>query len=123
MIVACLSFAATNTAQAQRLEIDRMPSFRRGIRADTVVPGEHSLNGPDDERHKLNCMAAVRQREGKEDVKASKVTVRSNFALSQWGDRNSCMSVKLHYLLKSRLDNKDRAASILALKQVMRELL
>ncbi|XP_030279502.1 nephrocystin-4 [Sparus aurata] len=75
-----LQLNATNTAQAQRLEIDRMPSFRRGIRADTVVPGEHSLNGPDDERHKLNCMAAVRQREGKEDVKASKVTDRNKEA-------------------------------------------
>lgn len=71
-----------------------MPSFRRGIGADTVVLGEHGLNEPDGERRKLDCMAAVHQREGKEDAKATKITVRSNFALSQWGDKNSCLTVK-----------------------------
>lgn len=85
MIVACFSFTARNTAQACRLEIDgeHVPSFRRGIGADTMVPGEHNLNEPDSGQRKLNCMAAVHQREGKEDAKAAKVMVSSNFAHSQ----------------------------------------
>nr|XP_020468219.1 nephrocystin-4 [Monopterus albus] len=64
---------ARNTAQPHRLEIDedRMPLFRRGIRVDTV-PGEHNLNEPDAMHHKLSCMTAVHQREGKEGVKAGR---------------------------------------------------
>ncbi|TMS16244.1 Nephrocystin-4 [Larimichthys crocea] len=71
-----LQLNARNTAQACRLEIDgeHVPSFRRGIGADTIVPGEHNLNEPDSGQRKLNCMAAVHQREGKEDAKAAKVT-------------------------------------------------
>ncbi|XP_044207791.1 nephrocystin-4 isoform X2 [Thunnus albacares] len=71
-----LQLNARNAAQAQRLQIDQahMPPFRRGIRADTIMPAEHNLNEPDGGRHKLNCMAAVHQREGKEDAKATKVT-------------------------------------------------
>ncbi|KAM9350369.1 nephrocystin-4 [Symphorus nematophorus] len=68
-----LQLNARNTAQAHRLEID-VPSFRHGIRADTIMPGEHRLNEPDGGRRKLSCMAAVHQREGKEDAKAAKVT-------------------------------------------------
>ncbi|XP_027144584.1 nephrocystin-4 isoform X3 [Larimichthys crocea] len=73
-----------NTAQACRLEIDgeHVPSFRRGIGADTIVPGEHNLNEPDSGQRKLNCMAAVHQREGKEDAKAAKVTDRTKEARS-----------------------------------------
>lgn len=56
-----------------------MPSF--GIGADTILPRERSLNEPDGGRRKLDCMAAVHQREGKEDAKA-KVTVRSNFVIA-----------------------------------------
>ena len=93
MIVACFSFTARNTAQAHRLEID-VPSFRLGIRADNIAPGEHRLNEPDGERRKLSCMAAVHQRESKGDAKAAKVTVRSNFAFGQWEDEISCLSVK-----------------------------
>ncbi|KAG8002845.1 Nephrocystin-4 [Nibea albiflora] len=75
---------ARNTAQACRLEIDgeHVPSFRRGIGADTMVPGEHSLNDPDGGQRKLNCMAAVYQREGKEDAKAAKLTDRTKEARS-----------------------------------------
>ncbi len=77
----CFFFTVRNAAQAHRLQIDgdRVPSFRRGMRADTIVPGERSLNEPDSVRRKLDRMAAVHKREGKEDAKA-KVTVRSNFA-------------------------------------------
>ncbi|KAK2851127.1 hypothetical protein Q5P01_007403 [Channa striata] len=69
-----LQHNARNAAQAHRLEKDgdRAPLPRRGIRADSV-PGERNLNEPDSERRKLSCMAAVRRREGKEDVKAAKV--------------------------------------------------
>ncbi|TKS77236.1 Nephrocystin-4 [Collichthys lucidus] len=75
---------ARNTAQACRLEIDgeHVPSFRRGIGADTMVPGVHNLNEPDGGQRKLNCMAAVHQREGKEDAKAAKVTDRTKEARS-----------------------------------------
>lgn len=86
MIAACFSFTARNTAQAHRLEIDgdRVPLFRHGIRADTIMPREQNLNEPDGGRRKLSCMAAVHQREGKEDAKAAKM-VRSNFALEPMG--------------------------------------
>lgn len=96
MIVVCFCFTARNAAQARRLEIDghRELWFRHGIRADTAVPGQRSVNKPDGERRKLDCMAAVHRREGKEDAKAAKVTVRSNFALSQWGDKVAALSVK-----------------------------
>uniref|UniRef100_A0A3P8SSD5 Nephrocystin 4 n=1 Tax=Amphiprion percula TaxID=161767 RepID=A0A3P8SSD5_AMPPE len=42
MTAACFSSTARNTAQAHRLEIDgdRIPSFRHGIRADTIMPEE-----------------------------------------------------------------------------------
>lgn len=88
MIAACFSFTARNTAQAHKREIDgdHMPPFRRGVRAGTIIPGEHNLNEVDGGRRKLSCMAAVHQREGKEDAKAAKVTVRSNFALEPRGD-------------------------------------
>ncbi|XP_070696158.1 nephrocystin-4 [Pempheris klunzingeri] len=71
-----LQLNARNTAQARRLEMDgdRVASSRRGIRADTIMPRQHILNEPDGERRKLNCMAAVHQREGKEDAKAAKAT-------------------------------------------------
>lgn len=86
MIAACFFFTARNAAQAHRLEIDgdRVPLFKRGIRAD-FMPGGHNLNEPDSERRKLNCMAAVHQREGKEDAKAAKIMVRSIFSLEPMG--------------------------------------
>lgn len=66
-----------NTAAADRLRIneDRMPLFRHGIRADKIVPKERDLNEPDDGHRKLKCMAAVHEREAREDAKAAKVTV------------------------------------------------
>lgn len=78
-----------NAAQAHRLEMDgdRVPFFRRGIRADNIVPGEHNLNEPDGGRRKLDCMAAVHRLEGREDAKEAKVTVRSNFAFEPTGRR------------------------------------
>ncbi|XP_042347315.1 nephrocystin-4 [Plectropomus leopardus] len=77
-----LQLNARNAAQAHRLEIDgnRVLLFRRGIRADTAVPGEHNLNDPDGGRRKLSCMAAVHQREAKEDAKEAEVMDRSKEA-------------------------------------------
>ncbi|XP_047466710.1 nephrocystin-4-like isoform X2 [Mugil cephalus] len=68
------SLNARNTAQAHRLEIDgdQKPLFRSGIRADSIVPEERNLKEPDSGRRKLLCMAAVHQREGREDAKAAK---------------------------------------------------
>lgn len=79
-------FTAGNSAQAHRLEMegDRVPLYKHGIRSSTTMPREHNLNQPDEVSRKLNCIAAVRQREGKEDAKAAKVMVRSNFAHSHW---------------------------------------
>lgn len=86
MIAVCFSFTVRNAAQAHRLEIDgdRGPLFKRGVRAD-FMPEGHNLNEPDSERRKLNCMAAVHQREGKEDVKAAKILVRSICSLEPMG--------------------------------------
>ncbi|KAL3974169.1 nicotinic acetylcholine receptor alpha-1 [Sarotherodon galilaeus] len=77
-----LQLNARNTAQADRLPIneDRVPLLRRGIRADGVVPKEHSLNKPDDSDRKLKCMAAVREREASKDAKTAKVTAQSKEA-------------------------------------------
>nr|XP_024653974.1 nephrocystin-4 isoform X2 [Maylandia zebra] len=77
-----LQLNARNTAQADRLPIneDRVPLFRRGIRADGVVPKENSLNKPDDSDRKLKCMAAVREREASEDAKTAKVAAQSKKA-------------------------------------------
>ncbi|XP_037629345.1 nephrocystin-4 [Sebastes umbrosus] len=77
-----LQLNARNAAQAHRLEIDedRVPLFRRGIRADAILPGEHNLNEADGGRRKLSCMAAVHHREGKEDAKEAKVTDRTTEA-------------------------------------------
>lgn len=90
MIVVYICFTARNSEQAHRLKIDgdREQWFRHQMRADTIVSGEHRSE-PDGERRKLHCMAAVRRREAKEDAKQAKVTVRSNFALSQWGRQRS----------------------------------
>uniref|UniRef100_UPI0037E876E4 nephrocystin-4 n=1 Tax=Semicossyphus pulcher TaxID=241346 RepID=UPI0037E876E4 len=75
-----LQLNARNTAQAHRLEMDgdRVPLYKCGIRADIIMPREHNLNEPDSGSRKLNCMAAVHQREGKEDAKAAKVMGRNN---------------------------------------------
>ncbi|XP_045912441.1 nephrocystin-4 isoform X1 [Micropterus dolomieu] len=74
-----LQLNARNTAQAHKRETDgdHMPPFRRGVRAGTIIPGEHNLNEVEGGRRKLSCMAAVHQREGKEDAKAAKVTDRT----------------------------------------------
>ncbi|XP_065817624.1 nephrocystin-4-like isoform X2 [Labrus bergylta] len=65
-----LQLNARNAAQAHRLEMDGdlVPLYKRGIRADIIMPGEH-----DSGTRKLNCMAAVHQREGKKDAQAAKV--------------------------------------------------
>ncbi|XP_041655501.1 nephrocystin-4 [Cheilinus undulatus] len=70
-----LQLNARNAAQAHRLEMDgdRVPLYKRGIRADIIMPGEHNLNEPDSGTRKLNCMAAVHQREGRKDAKATEV--------------------------------------------------
>ncbi|XP_029292047.1 nephrocystin-4 isoform X2 [Cottoperca gobio] len=77
-----LQLNARNAAQAHRLEMDGggVPLFRRGIGTDTIVPAERGLNQPDGGRRKLDCMAAVHQREGKEHAKESEVTGRTKEA-------------------------------------------
>ncbi|XP_068613977.1 nephrocystin-4-like [Brachionichthys hirsutus] len=66
-----LQLNASNTARAYRQKTDS------GIRADTVVAHqEQSLNDSDGRRHKLACMAAIHQQEGKEEAEAAKVTGR-----------------------------------------------
>ncbi|XP_028309710.1 nephrocystin-4 isoform X2 [Gouania willdenowi] len=69
-----LQHNARNTAQVYRLEIDRdtAPLFRRGIKADTIVPAQRFLNEPDDRRRMLSCMEAVRQRERLEEAGVAK---------------------------------------------------
>ncbi|XP_019944234.2 nephrocystin-4 isoform X2 [Paralichthys olivaceus] len=77
-----LQLNARNSAQAHRLEIDgdRVPLYRHRIRPDSVMPGELKLNEPDGGRRKLDCMAAVHQREAKEGVKAANVTEQTSEA-------------------------------------------
>ncbi|KAK9515632.1 hypothetical protein VZT92_026260 [Zoarces viviparus] len=59
-----LQLNARNAAQAHRLEID----------------GQHDLNEPDSGRRKLNCMAAVHRREGKEEAKIMDRTKEARLA-------------------------------------------
>lgn len=73
MIAACFSSTARNAAQAPGLEVE-------GGGAPLLVPGQRNLNEADSERHKRSCMAAVHQREGKQDAKAAKIMVRSVFS-------------------------------------------
>uniref|UniRef100_A0A3Q2ZLY6 Nephrocystin 4 n=1 Tax=Kryptolebias marmoratus TaxID=37003 RepID=A0A3Q2ZLY6_KRYMA len=63
---------ARNAAQAHRLEKDedRTLLYSR-IRADASMPEERNLNNTNIERRKLDCMAAVHQREAKENSKAA----------------------------------------------------
>ncbi|XP_034446098.1 nephrocystin-4 isoform X1 [Hippoglossus hippoglossus] len=77
-----LQLNARNTAQAHRLEMDgdHVPLYRHRIRPDSVVPGELNLNEPNGGRRKLDCMAAVRQREAKEGVRATNVTEQTSEA-------------------------------------------
>ncbi|XP_053173093.1 nephrocystin-4 [Scomber japonicus] len=77
-----LQLNARNAAQAQRLHRDEayMPLLRRGIKADTITPAEHVLNEPDGGRRKLNRMAAVHQREGKESPKVTDRTKEARLA-------------------------------------------
>lgn len=124
MIVVCFCFPVRNAAQAHRLNIDGdcEPWYRHGIRADTLVPGEHSIKEPDGERRKLDCMAAVHCREGMEEAKAAKVKVRSNFPLIQWGDKVAYLSVHRtltacpHVSSSLKPQRQRQSESILALK-------
>nr|XP_015822952.2 nephrocystin-4 isoform X2 [Nothobranchius furzeri] len=61
---------AGNTAQVHRLKMDEdhMRLYRDRIRADAVIPEELNLNS---QRRKLECMAAVRRREAKENSEAA----------------------------------------------------
>ncbi|XP_047186892.1 nephrocystin-4 isoform X2 [Scophthalmus maximus] len=71
-----LHLNARIAAQPHRPEIDggRVPLHRRGLRPDDILPGEHHRHEADGGRRKLDCMAAVLQREAKEGVKAVKAT-------------------------------------------------
>uniref|UniRef100_A0A1A8R147 Nephronophthisis 4 n=1 Tax=Nothobranchius rachovii TaxID=451742 RepID=A0A1A8R147_9TELE len=61
---------AGNTAQVHRLKMDEDHTrlYRDRIRADAVIPEEPNLNS---QRRKLECMAAVRRREAKENSEAA----------------------------------------------------
>ncbi|KAK5863241.1 hypothetical protein PBY51_000287 [Eleginops maclovinus] len=78
-----LPLNARNAAQAHRLEmdVDSRPLFRRGIGSDSFLPSEHNPEA-DDMRRKLDCMAAVHRREGKE---VAEVTGRTKEARSARG--------------------------------------
>lgn len=69
-------FTVRNSAQAHRLKTDRdQATLGRRNRVDTITSEELSLKLPDGGRRKLECMAAVHQREGREDAKPAKVAV------------------------------------------------
>ncbi|XP_041859708.1 nephrocystin-4 isoform X2 [Melanotaenia boesemani] len=67
-----LQLNTRNSAQVCRLDTDgdQMLLFR----ADAITPKECNLHETDSVRRKLDCMAAVRQREAREGGKAAKVT-------------------------------------------------
>ncbi|XP_029910825.1 nephrocystin-4 [Myripristis murdjan] len=73
-----LQFNERNIARAKRLEMDRdlVALFRNKIKADAPMPDGRNPDEPNDSRqHKLNRMAAVHQREGKEAAESqAKVT-------------------------------------------------
>ncbi|XP_053281847.1 nephrocystin-4 [Pleuronectes platessa] len=77
-----LQLNARNAAQAHRLEMDgaHVPLYRHRIRPDSVMPAELNLNEPNGVRRKLDCMAAVRQREAREGVQAANVTEQTSEA-------------------------------------------
>lgn len=76
--VACFYFTARNAAQAHRLEKDedRMLLYSQ-TRADACTLEERNLKDTNVERRKLDCMAAVHQREAKENSKAAEMMVSS----------------------------------------------
>lgn len=78
--LACLYFTARTTAQAHRLERDedRTLLYSR-IRADASMTGERNLKDTSIERQKLDCMAAVHQREARENMNAAEMSVSSDF--------------------------------------------
>uniref|UniRef100_A0A667WGD4 Nephrocystin 4 n=1 Tax=Myripristis murdjan TaxID=586833 RepID=A0A667WGD4_9TELE len=87
MVMGCFSLAERNIARAKRLEMDRdlVALFRNKIKADAPMPDGRNPDEPNDSRqHKLNRMAAVHQREGKEaaesQAKVTKVTEQAQLA-------------------------------------------
>ncbi|XP_034065146.1 nephrocystin-4 isoform X2 [Gymnodraco acuticeps] len=77
-----LRLNARNAAQAHRLEMDgdSGPLFGRGIGSDSFVPADHNLSEADGVRRKLDCMAAVHQREGKEEAEVTGRTKEARLA-------------------------------------------
>ncbi|CAG6021160.1 unnamed protein product [Menidia menidia] len=75
-----LQLNARNSAQVCRLDTswDQTPPFR----LDAITPNERSLGDSNSERRKLDCMAAVRQREAMEAAKAAKFTGHTEDSLS-----------------------------------------
>ncbi|XP_013875853.1 nephrocystin-4 isoform X2 [Austrofundulus limnaeus] len=67
--------SARTTAQAHRLEKDGDHTLLYSrIRADASMPGERNLKDTSIERRKLDCMAAVHQREAKDNSAATEIT-------------------------------------------------
>ncbi|XP_061592666.1 nephrocystin-4 isoform X1 [Cololabis saira] len=77
-----LHLNARNTAHADRLGMDSGPtsSLRSRVTAETITPRDRNPNQLDSGRRKLDCMAAVHQREAREDAKAAKVVVHTKDA-------------------------------------------
>ncbi|XP_028265660.1 nephrocystin-4 [Parambassis ranga] len=84
---------ARNSAQAHRLKTDGdRTTLGRRNRVDTITSEELSLKLPDGGRRKLECMAAVHQREGREDAKAAKVASKEA-QFKPGGDRTKAESI------------------------------
>ncbi|XP_029012170.1 nephrocystin-4 isoform X3 [Betta splendens] len=106
-----LQHNARNRSQPDRLESDWDP-----------VPTGRDPNGPDGElRHKLRRMAAVRQREGEEDVRAAKVALRSNDSLEP--TRGAELKRELHPTEARERSKAERIASMLSLAITTQHLL
>lgn len=74
MLAYGFSFVARNTAQAQRLQVQEKhgPAYSARLNNATILSG--GKNKPDGGHRKLECMAAVHQ---KEACQTTRVTVRS----------------------------------------------
>lgn len=80
--VACFYFTARSTAQAHRLEKDENHMLLYGrTRADARTLEKQNLMDTNVERRKLDCMAAVHQREAKENSEAAEMMVSSNILI------------------------------------------
>ncbi|KAM8864014.1 nephrocystin-4 isoform 2-T2 [Spinachia spinachia] len=74
------SLSSRNALQLNGKHLDAQPteSWRNAAQAPRAeIEGQHNLNGPGSRRRKLDCMAAVRQREGTEEPKVTDRTTEA----------------------------------------------